>query len=126
MPNALVFLLPCVRVRARKGQRFKSLATLTCFFPLRLRSWFSRSTVRVPKVPCFSDGSAASTSLTSGVGGIRQGRRTMESKAEDGAASGGLSPDAALFSGSCIPAISVIISKREEEEKKLNLLPFSK
>lgn len=50
----------------------------------------------------------------------------MESKAEDGAASGGLSPDAALFSGSCIPAISVIISKREEEEKKLNLLPFSK
>lgn len=30
---------------------------------------------------------------------------------EDGDASGGLSQDSALFSGSCIPAISVIISK---------------
>lgn len=55
----------------------------------------------------------------------------MESKAEDGDASSGLSQDSALFSGSCIPAISVIISKRGEEggeegEKKLNLLPFSK
>lgn len=42
----------------------------------------------------------------------------MESKTEDGAASSGLSQDSALFSGSCIPAISVIISKRGEEEEE--------
>lgn len=111
------FPLPCVPVRARKGQRFKSLATLTCP-PPSISSWFSWSRVKVPEVHCFSDGSAASTPLTSGVGGIQQGRRTMESKTEDGAASSRLSQDSALFSGSCIPAISVIISKREEEEEK--------
>ncbi|TWW73904.1 hypothetical protein D4764_15G0013000 [Takifugu flavidus] len=38
-----------------------------------LRSWFSWSRDKVPKVPCSSDGSAASTSLTSGVGGINKG-----------------------------------------------------
>lgn len=102
---------------AQKGQCFKSLAILICFFP-SLRSWYSWSRVKLPKVHSFSDGSAASTSLMSGVGGIQQGRRTMESKTEDGDASSGLSQDSALFSGSCIPAISVIISKREEEGKK--------
>lgn len=114
--NRFFFVL-CVYSDAQKGQCFKSLAILTCFF-LSLRSWYSWSRVKLPKVHYFSDGSAASTSLMSGVGGIQQGRRTMESKTEDGDASCGLSQDSALFSGSCIPAISVIISKREEEEKK--------
>lgn len=34
-----------------------------------------------------------------GVGGIQLGRLTMESKAEDGDASGGLSQDPAFFQG---------------------------
>ena len=75
----------------------------------------------------FSDGSAASTSLMSGVGGIQQGRRTMESKTEDADASRRLSQDSALFSGSCIPAISNYKQASEKKrEKKLNLLPFLK
>lgn len=43
----------------------------------------------------------------------------MESQTEDAEASSGLSQDTALFAGSHIPAISVIISKREDEGKKV-------
>lgn len=81
------------------------------FFFLSLRSLACWSRVKVLGEHSSGDGGTASTSLMPGVGGIQLGRYTMESKTEDGDASGGLSQDSALFSGSCIPAISVIISK---------------
>lgn len=95
-----------------------------CLWSLAIRTLFSfsrpqelqarRSRAGVPGVPSSGDGGAAATSLMPGVGGIQPGRRTMESETEDGDASGGLSQDSALFSGSRIPAISVIISKYEK------------
>lgn len=99
--------------------------SLFWLFFLSLRSWVSWSRVKVPKGCSSGDGATASTSLMPGVGGIHLGRDTMESKTEDGDASSRSSQDSALFSGSCIPAISVIISKWGGG-KKLNLLPFSK
>lgn len=120
----------CCGFISERGQRIHSIAILTLFlfyFFLSLRSWVRWSRVKVPEERSRGDGGTASTSLMPGVGGIQLGRHTMESQAEDGDASSGLSQDSALFSGSCIPAISVIISKwGRGKKKKLNLLPFSK
>lgn len=72
--------------------------------------WLVGAQCKVPRERS-GDGGTASTSLMPGVGGVQPGRNTVEGKSEAGDASAGLSQDPALFSGSCIPAISVIISK---------------
>lgn len=88
--------------------------SVTCYLDFFFSAsgvWLVGSECKVPRECSSGDGGTASTSLMPGVGGIQLGRYTMESKTEDGDASGRLSQDSALFSGSCIPAISVIISK---------------
>lgn len=62
------------------------------FFPAS-GVWLVGAECEVPGERSSGDGGTVSTSLMPGVGGIQLGRRTTESRTEDGDAYGGLSQD---------------------------------
>lgn len=100
--------------------------SVTCYLDFFFSAsgvWLVGSECKVPGECSSGDGGTASTSLMPGVGGIQLGRYTMESKTEDGDASGGRLSGLSLI-------LRVMHSSNlcnyKQLRKKLNLLPFSK